>query len=140
MTDNTQTSGTPKGAGPMVMIVEDDADISRAIQMRLEMHGFQTCQAFDATSAMGVAKENSPALALLDVSMPGGSGFDVAADLRAEPETQNVPVIFLTASLRPDFPETAELMGAAAFLQKPFNSAELLETICKLLPEVAKAA
>lgn len=131
--------GSPENSGPMILIVEDDKDISRAIQMRLEMQGFRTCQAFDALSAMDVARDNAPVLALLDVSMPGGSGFDVAAKIRAHPATQGTRIVFLTASLRPEFSEEAEMLGAA-FLQKPFQSKELLDTIIGLLPDVTEAA
>lgn len=118
---------------PMVMVVEDDASISRSLQIRLDMHGFRVCQAYDAVLAMDVAKKNRPDVVILDVSIPGGSGFDVAKRLREEPETANVPVIFLTASLRPDLPQRAAELGAAAFLTKPFDSSELMAEIRNLL-------
>ena len=118
---------------PMIMVVEDDASISRSLQIRLDMHGFRVCQAYDAVLAMDVAKKNRPDVVILDVSIPGGNGFDVAKRLREEPETRDVPVIFLTASLRPDLPQRAAALGAAAFLTKPFDSSELLSEIRALL-------
>ena len=119
---------------PMILVVEDNADISTALQLRLKMHGFRVCQAFDAVLAMDVAMQNLPDLAILDISMPGGSGFDVAKRLRAEPDTAHVPVIFLTASLRPGLSDEAARVGAAAFLTKPFESSELIDEIRRLLP------
>ncbi len=119
---------------PMVLVVEDDPHISTALQIRLKMHGFRVCQAFDAVLAMDVAKQNAPDVAILDISMPGGNGFDVARRLHADPLTAHVPFIFLTASLRPGLDEEAAKVGASAFLTKPFDSRELMDEIRRLLP------
>ncbi len=131
--DARETDDPAVAQMPMIMVVEDDVDISRSLQIRLGMHGFRVCQAFDAVLAMDVAKRHRPDLVILDISMPGGSGFDVADRLRAEPGSENVPIIFLTASLRPDLPERASLVGASAFLTKPYDSAQLLSEVRRLV-------
>ncbi len=127
-----ESAGTQTGLAPMVMIVEDDHDIACSLMIRLRTHGMRTCLATNALEALQVAQDNEPDCAILDINMPGGNGFDVAQQLKEEPRTLGVPVIFLTASMRPDLKDRADAMGAAAFMTKPYDATILMETVRKL--------
>ncbi len=118
---------------PLVLIVEDDEDISRALTIRLEAEGFEVRQAFDAVLAMDAARKYQPDLAVLDISMPGGDGIQVAHRMRALDETKNTQIVFLTASKRPDLREGAAQVGAAAFFEKPYDAKELIAKVHSLL-------
>ena len=123
-----------KHKGPMVLIVEDDPAVSCSLEIRLRTHGYRVCKAFDATLAMDVAVRNRPDVAILDISLPGGSGFDVAERLKAEPSTSHVNVIFLTASHASELPARAYEVGADVFMTKPYSSSELIEEVGQLVP------
>lgn len=116
-----------------VLVVEDDEDISRALRLRFEMAGLRVAQAFDAYTAFEIAKDAGPELVVMDISMPGGDGFDVASQLRDDDQLAQVPIIFLTASSRPDLKARAESAGAAAFLKKPFNAKDLVAVAQRLI-------
>jgi DNA-binding response OmpR family regulator len=145
MTDsikNEQSMPTETGpdqelaAAPMVLIIEDDPDISMSLKLRLKMNGFRVSQAFDATSAVDIAVENEPNAVILDVSLPGGTGLDVAERLRDTPTTASVPIIFLSASMRSDLPDRAVRAGGSAFMLKPYKSSELVAKVKSLIAGV----
>lgn len=83
----------------------------------------------DAVSAMSAAVRCEADLVILDISMPGGSGFEVARRLRAEPRTAQVPLLFLTASERPELRDEAQTLGACGFFEEPYSSEQLLTAI-----------
>lgn len=112
-----------------ILMVEDDKRIIAALNVRLRARGYDVCAAYDATLAMTQAIANQPDLALLDISMPGGDGFVVAERLRATVATANIPIIFITALKQPGLKERARELGAVAFLEKPFESDDLLAII-----------
>ncbi|MBC5824482.1 MAG: response regulator [Candidatus Eremiobacteraeota bacterium] len=113
----------------MILVVEDDKNTSLAICARLRASGYDVVTAFDAASGVETARLLSPALILLDISVPGGSGFSVAESLRAFPETRSTPFIFLTASKLPQIRERALQAGAAGFIEKPYDAKDLLEAV-----------
>lgn len=117
---------------PLILVVEDDPDISRTLTLRLEMNGLRVQQAFNAQRAVQMAKEVRPDLIIMDVSMPGGDGFQVADELAEEESTTGLPVIFLTASMRPGLPGRALKAGAAAFLRKPYDARVLIDEVKRL--------
>jgi two-component system KDP operon response regulator KdpE len=115
-----------------ILIVEDDKNILKALVIRLRARGYQTATAQDAHTAVVVATAEEPDLVLLDISLPGGNGFEVAARLRETPLLHDVPTVFLTASRRPGLREKAAALGAAAFFEKPYDASDLLSRIEQL--------
>src|SRR3954447_22076727 len=83
-----------------VLVADDDPVTRELIIYKLEAEGYETLVAEDGTSALALAQEQSPDIAVLDVHMPGMSGFDVCRMMRADPEVTQIPVIMLTASVQ----------------------------------------
>jgi DNA-binding response OmpR family regulator len=110
-----------------ILVVEDDKDIGRALQARLVHEGYEVFLAQDAVSAISVARKSDPDIALLDINMPGGTGFDVAR--RIDLTNQGVAKIFITASKEPGLRQQAIDAGASAFVEKPFTAEALRAAI-----------
>lgn len=124
--ETTDPSAEEIGLRPMVMVVEDDQAIATSLRIRLGIQGYRFCVASDAVNALTVALEHEPACLILDVNLPGGDGFGLAERLRRELGNPNIPVVFLTASMRPGLREKAESLGHSRFMSKPYDSAKLL--------------
>ena len=75
------------------------------------------------------ADSNVPDLVLLDIMLPDMSGFDVLRELKRQPKTQDVPVIFITGLEGGDFEKTGLELGAAGFIKKPFSAEEVLSSV-----------
>lgn len=112
-----------------ILIVEDDKDISRALEVRLKSEGFEVVVAPDAVYGTMKAVSESPDLIILDISMPGGNGFDIAERIKMNPEVPDIPIIFITAHHEPDLAEKARQLNAAGFFQKPYDSKQLMRSI-----------
>lgn len=118
------------GNGPArkVLIVEDDEKIALALSLRLRSAGYDTCTAPDAVSGVRSALSLSPDLVLLDISLPAGSGFTVAEQVRRS-NSAETPIIFLTASKQPGFRERALELGAAGYFEKPYEPEALMTAV-----------
>jgi CheY-like chemotaxis protein len=112
-----------------VLIVEDDKKISLALGVRLRANGYEVLQAFDGLQGFVQATKQRPDVVVLDLSMPAGGGLSVAARMRDMIDLAAVPIIFMTASKRPDLIEEAKKYGAIGLLEKPFDADLLLGLI-----------
>lgn len=112
-----------------IVIVEDDPDIGKVLRVRLKAAGYEVRIATDGASGIKAVVDEDPDLVLLDISMPAGGGFFVAENMKRRPALSHVPIVFITASKAPGLRERARELGAAAFLEKPFRSEVLLETL-----------
>src|ERR1700726_232368 len=115
-----------------VLIIEDDQKIAMALALRLKAAGYGTTTTYDALTGLNAAVSNPPALVLLDISMPAGNGFSVAEQIKTLIPTPT-PIIFLTASKKPDFREKDEKLGAAGYFEKPYEAEELFRAIRRAL-------
>jgi DNA-binding response OmpR family regulator len=112
-----------------ILIIEDDQDMVRAMGVRLKAQGYTLVVANDAISAISTAKKEKPDLIILDLGLPAGDGFVVMQRLRMLYDLILVPIIVVSAR-DPKINEPRALQaGAHAFLQKPFEAAELLSAI-----------
>ena len=112
-----------------VLLVEDDKKITLALGMRLKAMGYQVISAADAVSAVAQARKCEPDVVLLDINLPGGDGFVVAERLQSLLQTSATPLVFITASKESGLKERALKLGAAAFLEKPFDATQLADAI-----------
>ena len=101
-----------------ILLVEDDTALASVYRSRLELEGFDVCEANNGEDALSLAVSEHPDLILLDVMMPKISGFDVLDILRNTPETTNIRVIMLTALSQPKDKERAEQLGVDDYLVK----------------------
>ncbi len=139
MTVNHQpTSAEPitgRDAGPgTVLIVEDESNILEALTFILSRAGWDVRGHGKGDTALAEVARVRPDILVLDVMLPGQSGFDILRALRAEPATRNLPVVMLTAKGQAQDRDHAMGLGASAFLTKPFSNDELVAVIKDLAP------
>src|SRR5262245_204171 len=120
-----------------VLIVDDEPKISTALEIRLQAAGYTTVTAQDAVTGLSSAVARKPDLILLDISLPGGDGLEVARKLRTLPETIGIPIIFITASKDPYLRAKAMDLGAAGLFDKPYDAEELLAVAGHALGETS---
>jgi DNA-binding response OmpR family regulator len=109
---------------PRILLVDDDIAILRLLEVNFRMEGFDVDSAGHGEEALAAASNATPDVVILDLMMPGMDGREIYDRLRAEPATAEVPVIFLSARGRDD-----ALVGVEAeYVQKPFDTVELVET------------
>lgn len=116
-----------------VLIIEDEPCISLVLAEFLQEEGFDTDTALDGSSGLKKLREQPPPdVVLLDVFLPGLSGRDIAAYIRAEPKLAGVPVVLITGSVpnSQDFPPADSYQ---ALISKPFDLNHLLATVTGLL-------
>jgi len=114
-----------------ILVVDDDGPILTALKLRLEHAGYTVMIARDSSSACVQAKKNMPDIALLDINMPGGDGFELAKTLDRL-ANRSVDKVFITASKRASLRERAKECGAADFIEKPFSSDQLFDALISI--------
>jgi DNA-binding response OmpR family regulator len=117
----------------VVLVADDDADIRDLMAFKLEQAGFEVIAVADGHAALEQAQSRRPALAVLDVSMPGVSGIDVCRRLRADAATAGILIIMLTARVQEQDVEGGFSAGADEYVTKPFSPRELVSRIQALL-------
>jgi len=95
-----------------VLVVDDHEDIRRVLGRLVRSHGHDPVEAADGAEAIAHATENPPGLIILDLMMPGITGFDVLRNLRSDPRTRDVAIVVYSALGDPDFIEQALGLGA----------------------------
>ncbi len=115
-----------------VLLIEDEPNIIEAIGFILRQDGWSVRTHSDGKTALAAILETGPDLVILDVMLPGRSGFDILRDLRADPRQGRLPVLMLTAKGQQRDREAAERLGADLFMTKPFSNAELREAVRRL--------
>lgn len=123
---------------PTILVADDDPQILTMLGIRLSKRGYQVLEAADGLQTLQKARQHRPDLVLLDVMMPGKNGWEVAKELRSDDELRNVGIVMLTAIGERVNEMTSPLYGADAFVDKPFDFAELEEKIKKVLEDRAK--
>ena len=116
-----------------IFIIEDESDLIKALVMRLKAEGYQTAYVTDGISALERAREEKPNLILLDICLPGRNGFEVFQQLRQDPATERIPIVFLTARSSMEDRQKARHLGAAGYVIKPFQWANLIKLVHEIL-------
>ena len=118
-----------------VLIIEDEVELRDFAFRALELEGYQVLQAGTGDEGIGLVRENSPALVLLDLRLPGHDGWWVLEQMKEEPRLSAIPVIVFTASAGIDQRERALSMGVADYLVKPLSIAILRKTVARVLQQ-----
>jgi two-component system KDP operon response regulator KdpE len=117
--------GMPK----KILVIEDEADIRKLLKQRLESDGYETAFAWDAVTALTVARKTEPDLIILDLGLPGGDGYVVMERLQTLAPFSMLPIIVVSAQPADPHAERALAAGARAFIAKPFHAETLLAAV-----------
>jgi DNA-binding response OmpR family regulator len=121
-----------------VLVIDDEAPIRLLCRVNLEAEKMEVLEASDGPTGLAIARGESPDVILLDVMMPGLDGWRVAERLIEDPETSQIPIIFLTA--RAEFRDRARGLdiGGVDYVTKPFNPVELADLVRGLLSRLER--
>jgi DNA-binding response OmpR family regulator len=118
--------------GQHVLLIEDEPNIAEAIRFILTRDGWQVSTHGGGADAVAEVESLRPDVLILDVMLPGQSGYDILAQVRQLPCGAGLPVMMLTARGQGRDRETAERVGADMFMTKPFSNAEILAAVRSL--------
>ena len=119
-----------------ILIADDDPDILLLLSVYFERAGYEVAQARNGSEALQLATEQLPSIAMLDVTMPGLDGFEVTRALRENAATRSMPVILLTARAQATDVAQGMAAGADEYVKKPFEAADLIDRVERLLRDV----
>ncbi|MFB3919585.1 MAG: PleD family two-component system response regulator [Candidatus Velamenicoccus archaeovorus] len=114
-----------------ILVIDDEADFAKLIRLNLEQTGrFEVRAESRGTAALAAAKSFKPDLVLMDVLMPDLMGSEVAAQMREDDETKDIPVVFLTAVVgKEEVVQRGGIIGGHLFVAKPVDIKQLIEVI-----------
>jgi DNA-binding response OmpR family regulator len=121
-----------------VLVVDDDRPLRSLLRTSLEEAGCRVLEASDGEEAIACVRAELPDLILLDIMMPGISGWEVTAALLADRSTDQIPIIFITARSELSDRIRAFELGAHGYLTKPFDPALLVETVATVLGQIER--
>ena len=119
--------------GKKVILIEDERNIIEAISFILSRDGWEVKTHSNGHDAVAAVRDRRPDLVILDVLLPGKSGFDILQEIRDDAELGATPVLMLTARGQQKDREMAERAGASRYMTKPFSNAEVLEAVRDLV-------
>ena len=121
---------------PKILIVDDDEDLIQSLSLRLRNEGYDVVSATDGYQGLEKARIEKPDLLILDVRMPAGDGFSIQERLLTQGDVWP-PVIYLTGEKSTATELNAKKFGAFAVIYKPFDAAQLLDTVKRALTRSA---
>lgn len=121
--------------GPL-LVVEDIPNVRELLEVTLRFQGYEVISATNGQDALEKLESLNPALIITDILMPKLDGFALMQELRSNPKTSNIPVIFLSATyVTPEDRAFAMSLGASRFIEKPIDTEDFLLTIAELLSQ-----
>jgi two-component system cell cycle response regulator DivK len=121
-----------------VLIVEDNEKNMKLARDVLQAKGYATLEALTGEDGVKLAKEKLPDLVLMDIQLPGINGIEAFKQIRADARTARIPVVALTASVTPTDRHAITAAGFDAFVSKPINLKEFLDTVRRLVERAHK--
>ncbi|MBA3363807.1 MAG: response regulator [Actinomycetota bacterium] len=122
-----------------MLVVDDEPDVLLLCRLNLQQRGHDLLEASTGSVALELARERRPDVIVLDLMMPGMTGYEVLESLKGDEQTSDIPVLVLTAkSLRADR-ERSHILGASGFLTKPFLPSELCELVESLVSKAGRS-
>ena len=119
--------------GKKILIVEDEPDFRVALRMRLEANGYNIIEADDGMKGLDAVRQQNPDLIILDVMLPRMNGFKLARLLKYSAKYKSVPLMMLTVMSQASDRKMGQAVGADAYMTKPYQPQELLNTIATLI-------
>jgi CheY-like chemotaxis protein len=116
-----------------ILICDDDPAILRVLQVNLEIEGYEVLAAQNGEDAVKVALAERPDLVILDIMMPRLDGYQACERLKANDDTRDIPVVFLSAKAQQSDIQRGKDYGVADYLTKPFDPMDLLDVVERLL-------
>ena len=116
-----------------IMVIDDSASMRALVKQTLTGAGHNVIEAYDGMDALSKLKVASVSLFLCDVNMPRMDGLAFVKEVRANPACKFTPILMLTTEIDPEKKKTAKTAGATGWLVKPFQPAQLIQTIQKVL-------
>jgi CheY-like chemotaxis protein len=120
-------------AGELILIIEDNEKNRKLARDLLQVKGYATIESETAEEGLELARENSPALILMDIQLPGMDGITALKQLRADPKTKDIVVIAITASVMTLNREAMLAEGFDGYQSKPIGVKEFLEEVRSVL-------
>ena len=115
-----------------VLIAEDEQNIAESLRFILERAGCEVRHAADGEEALNEVRAEKPDVLVLDVMLPSLNGFDVLKTIRADSSLKEIAVLVLTAKGQSQDRQTADALGADAFMTKPFANSEIVDEVLRL--------
>ena len=112
-----------------VLVVDDDADLAKMLKIRIEAEGYEFMSAADGVDMLGILKIKKPDVILLDIMLPAMDGYSALREMRKNEEYADIPVIILSAKEKKKVGDLFILEKIAFFVEKPFETKELMEKI-----------
>jgi CheY-like chemotaxis protein len=129
--DNTPAVAVPKSKGKRVLVVEDNADSRATLEHLLRFDGFHVLTAADGVAGLEAIRREQPDVALLDIGLPGMSGYEIAKQVRAEFDGQPIRLVALTGYGRAEDHTSVMEAGFDEHLVKPVSRDDLLRVLRK---------
>jgi CheY-like chemotaxis protein len=121
--------------GP-ILIVEDVPNVLELLEVTLRFKGYAVITARNGVEALEIIEKQRPILIITDILMPKMDGYAFIQKLRLNPETRDIPVVFLSATyVTPEDKEFALSLGAARFMEKPIDTEDFLLTVAELVTQ-----
>jgi two-component system cell cycle response regulator DivK len=117
----------------VILIVEDNEKNMKLVRDVLQYKGYQTLEAVTGMDGLRLAREQKPALVLMDIQLPDIDGITALRRLRGDPETQNISMVAVSASVMPDEQQRIVAAGFDAYVTKPINVKSFIETVEKFV-------
>jgi excisionase family DNA binding protein len=124
---------TPLSGTPVVLVVDDDDRLREFVRVNLEMDGYTVREAANAQEGLAALEDEPPDLILLDVMMPGMDGFEMLRRVQEQHGLGAIPVIMFSGKVNDASAERAAAGGAQAFIGKPFDPQQLIESTKQLI-------
>ena len=116
-------------ANKKVMIVDDDAEFLEELNETMSASGYEMIPVNDSTTAVDIASRVKPDLIILDLKMPGKSGFQLAEEIRRLPELEKIPIIAMSAFFKEEYAFLLSIFGIKKCLKKPFNPLDVITAV-----------
>ena len=116
-----------------ILLVEDNEMNRDMLSRRLQRRGYEVLTAVDGESGLAMTRSEAPALVLMDMSLPGIDGWAATRQLKADPATQSIPIIALTAHAMRGDEDQARAAGCDGYLTKPISPKRVVEEVKRLL-------